>query len=69
MGDHLLVVLELPGVEKDDINLEFCGKKLVVFGTKKLFKAYDNSQNIIRQESDFGEFRRRVKVGTNQTKI
>jgi HSP20 family molecular chaperone IbpA len=62
MGDHFLIHVELPGVDTDDVNLEFHGNRLTVFGVKKMCKAYDNSKNVLRQESDFGEFRRRIKV-------
>ena len=43
------------------------GKKLVIFGEKKMFKAYDECQMLLHQESEFGQFRRRVKVHFNNS--
>merc|ERR1712048_1201013 len=62
MGNEILVLVELPGVCKDDINIDFTGKKLVIFGEKKEFKAYDECQMLLHQESEFGQFKRRIKI-------
>jgi len=59
LDDHLEAYLELPGVTKDSVNIEYTGKKLIIHGHKQRWGPSEHSRQL---ECDFGEFRRRIKL-------
>ncbi len=56
-GDAVLVRAELPGVEKDSIEVETVGNRVMIAGSRKLQEA-DERSRYHRRERQAGEFRR-----------
>ncbi len=61
--DAFLLVAELPGISKDDLNIEFEDNVLRISGERKS-KTEDEKTNVLRSERIFGKFRRTFKVNT-----
>lgn len=61
MGDQYLVEAELPGVEKEDIKVEYDRNYLVISAHRES-EMKDTKENYIRQERHYGEFVRRFYV-------
>jgi len=59
--DEVHVTVELPGMEKDDIELSMEGDRLVVRGEKKEQKEYREG-DLYRSERYFGRFTREVPL-------
>jgi HSP20 family protein len=55
--DHYLVSFDIPGVKKDDIQIEVEGNSLVVSGERQQFKT-KTSETSIRNERTYGKFER-----------
>jgi len=60
MGDHLLIHMELAGVDPNDVNIEFTGKKLMVSGVKR--EKITEPVGSRFKERNFGPFKRRINV-------
>lgn len=52
-----LIEANLPGVKKDDINIDFYDDYLTI-SAKQNYSIEDNSENYIKKEVHYGEFRR-----------
>lgn len=52
-----LIEASLPGVNKDDINIDFYDDYLTI-SAKQNYSIEDNSENYIKKEVHYGEFRR-----------
>lgn len=52
-----LIEANLPGVKKDDINIDFYDDYLTI-SAKQNYSIEDNSENYIKREVHYGEFRR-----------
>jgi HSP20 family protein len=56
-----IIYMYIPGVEMEEINLEFVDNQIVVAGERK--SAFDPDNNTIRlQEIEFGTFQRRIRL-------
>lgn len=56
-NDSYLVVADLPGVKKGDIDIEFQNDNLVITA-KREEAVEDNKESYVRRERHYGEFRR-----------
>ncbi len=59
--DKYIVKAELPGMKKDDINVEFNNGRLVIRGEKK-FEHEDKKKDFHRIESYYGSFHRSFEI-------
>jgi HSP20 family protein len=59
-GDDFVLVAELPGVKKEDLDVQVRGDTLRLRGTKKI--AYDNAASVHRRERAAGEFDRTLTL-------
>ncbi len=59
-GDDFVVVAELPGVKKEDLDVQVRGDTLRIRGTKTI--AYDENASIHRRERAAGEFDRTLTL-------
>ena len=59
-GEDLLAVVELPGVEKNEIKVEAKENTIRIFGKKAI--KYDDGVSVHRRERLFGEFDRTLSV-------
>jgi HSP20 family protein len=59
-GDHFVVVVELPGVNKEDLDIQVTGDTLRIQGKKTI--AYDESASIHRRERAAGQFDRTLTL-------
>ncbi len=60
--DSVLISIELPGVEADDINLVATAKDLTIEGVKKQSGATHKAVSHFCCERQFGKFRRRINL-------
>lgn len=60
-NDDLVVKAELPGMQKDDINIEFAGDSLTISGEKKTEEKTER-KDYYREERSFGSFRRKLHL-------
>jgi HSP20 family protein len=62
--DGLVIILEVPGIEKSQINVEVDGNHLIVSGSRDFVK--DNlDEEYVRLERGFGSFRRVFELPLN----
>jgi HSP20 family protein len=59
-GDNVVITAELPGVNKDEVELTVLGDTLTIAGEKKL--PVEDGANYIRHERPHGTFRRLVDL-------
>jgi HSP20 family protein len=57
--NKIVVQAELPGMKRDDINVELSGDTLTIRGERKL----DNKENYVRIERTYGPFQRSFTIG------
>lgn len=57
----IVVQIELPGVDRDDIDVEICDRELRVRGEKRLDRSYQAESYYLRQRA-FGRFERVVAL-------
>ena len=60
-GDALRIVAELPGMNRDDVELEVIDDMLIVSGDKR-FESSSEEQGCYRVERSFGHFQRAVPL-------
>lgn len=60
-GDQVVVRLEVPGMVKDDLNLEVRGDTLIIRGEKRVEQEQGNGRYRVRQ-CTFGSFRRTFRL-------
>jgi HSP20 family protein len=61
-GDHLVAVVELPGMRKEDIDISLHDGALTISGERK--RQSDNGENAQRTERYVGTFRRSISLPT-----
>jgi HSP20 family protein len=61
-GDHYTVEAELPGVEKENVEISIDDGVLTV-SAKLNEETLDESANVLRRERKFGEFARSLRLG------
>lgn len=61
-GDHYILTLDLPGLQREDINVNVEDGQLVVRGSRKIDRK-DEKDNWIRSERYAGEFVRSFRLG------
>ena len=61
--EALTFTLDLPGVEKEDVNVEVMGDELVISGERK-WESKKEEKDFLRMESQFGAFRRVIPLPT-----
>lgn len=59
--DNYLIEAALPGIEKNDINIDYQNNYLTI-SAKKENKVEDSNSNYVRREISFGEFKRSFYV-------
>ncbi|MCD8095887.1 MAG: Hsp20/alpha crystallin family protein [Ruminococcus sp.] len=57
-GDKYVLEAELPGFDKEDINLDITGKTLTLSAEHSSQKDDDTNKNYIRRERSYGAYRR-----------
>ena len=62
-GDALRIVVELPGMTRDDVELEVIEDMLIISGDKR-FESTSEEQGCYRVERSFGHFQRAVPLPT-----
>lgn len=62
-GDALRIVAELPGMTRDDVELEVLEDMLIISGDKR-FESTSEEQGCYRVERSFGHFQRAVPLPT-----
>ncbi|MFL9912328.1 Hsp20/alpha crystallin family protein [Paraburkholderia sp. RL17-337-BIB-A] len=60
-GDALRIVVELPGMTRDDVELELIEDMLIISGDKR-FESTSEEQGCYRVERSFGHFQRAVPL-------
>ncbi|WP_318507200.1 Hsp20/alpha crystallin family protein [Bacillus sp. T3] len=60
-GDHYVIEAEMPGFEKEAINIDYEHNYLTI-SAKRETNSTDEKENFIRQERHYGEFVRRFFV-------
>jgi HSP20 family protein len=67
-GDDYLLTLDLPGLDKDKINIEVTDHEILVSGERNYeSEEQDNGQGFYRMERRFGSFSRRLPIPENGT--
>lgn len=68
-GDDFVVVAELPGVKKEDLDIQVRGDTLRIHGKKSI--AYDEKASVHRRERSAGEFDRTLSLpdGVDAAKV
>jgi len=59
---HYIVKMDIPGMDKSNINIEVKGNVLVVSGERNEFNEQNNKNNFFRRERSFGYFSRTVPL-------
>jgi HSP20 family protein len=59
-GDNILAIIELPGVEKDRLQIEAKENTIRISGTKAT--DYEDGASVHRRERDFGQFDRTISI-------
>ena len=59
-GENILAIIELPGIEKDKLQIEAKENTIRVSGTKAT--DYEDSASLHRRERNFGQFDRTISI-------
>jgi HSP20 family protein len=59
-GDNILAIIELPGIDKDKLQIEAKENTIRISGTKAT--DYEHGASVHRRERDFGQFDRTISV-------
>jgi HSP20 family protein len=59
-GDDILAIIELPGIEKEKLQIEAKENSIRISGTKAA--AYADGASVHRRERDFGQFDRTLSI-------
>jgi HSP20 family protein len=59
-GDNILAIIELPGIEKDKLQIEAKEDTVRILGTK--VTDYEDSASLHRRERNFGQFDRTISI-------
>jgi len=60
--DKVVVKVELPGMKREDINIELSGDTLTIRGERK-FENEERKENYVRVERAYGRFQRSFTIG------
>lgn len=60
--EKIIVKAELPGLKREDIDIELTGDTLTIKGERK-FENEERKENYVRVERSYGEFRRVFTIG------
>jgi HSP20 family protein len=60
-GDQFVATVELPGLEKDDFEIQMVGDQLVISGERK-WEEQKKDKEYYRVESQYGSFRRAIEL-------
>jgi len=63
-ADQYILIVELPGLKKEDVKITFTDGKLILSGEKK-GKADAQKRNFVHYERDFGKFYRKFSIDGN----
>jgi len=61
-GNTLEIVLDVPGINGEDLTIQFGGGVLVVTGRKPAPEYVNSASNFVCMERNFGTFRRKIYV-------
>jgi len=61
-GDDVVVITEVPGINKSDLRIEAKGRTLRIAGTKAAGRAYDGKASVHRLERRGGTFDRAISL-------
>jgi len=59
-GDNILAIIELPGIDKDKLQIEAKENTIRISGTKAT--NYEDGASVHRRERDFGQFDRTMSI-------
>jgi HSP20 family protein len=59
-GDNILAIIELPGIDKDKLQIEAKENTIRISGTK--VTEYEDGASVHRRERNFGQFDRTISV-------
>jgi len=59
-GDAIVAIIELPGIDKDKLQLEAKENTIRISGTKTV--DYDEGASVHRREREFGQFDRTISI-------
>lgn len=65
-GDHYLLEAELPGFNKDDINVDIEGDQMVIRASREEEKE-ENKRNFLHRERAYGTYTRRFDIAGVET--
>lgn len=60
--DKIVVRAELPGMKREDIDIELTGDTLTIRGERK-FESEESRENFVRVERAYGQFQRSFTIG------
>jgi|GEM_PF-118624 len=63
--DHFLVSFDMPGVKKDDVNVQMNGNQLTISGHRHREKSDHKGEQILRHERSYGKFQRTFTLPTS----
>jgi len=70
LQDHYLLKLDLPGLEKDKINIEVTDREILISGQREFSnEEQDDTQGFYRMERHFGSFSRRLPLPEDATSV
>jgi len=61
-NDEYIIRIELPGLKKEDINIEIVGRRLTIKGEKKIVKELKGDAGYIVSECRYGSFSRAIQL-------
>jgi len=61
-GDTLIILLDVPGISRDNLNIQYADGCLTITGRKPMPSAHREPVNFVCMERRFGTFRRRIYV-------
>jgi len=59
-GDNILAIIELPGIDKDNLQIQAKENTIRISGTKAV--NYEENASVHRRERDFGQFDRTLSI-------
>ncbi len=69
--DHFIITLEIPGIRKEDLNIEVGDQQLTISGERQVARQDGSENKIFHSERSFGKFKRSFQLpeGTRADKI
>jgi HSP20 family protein len=66
-GDHYLVVMDVPGMDKDELNIDVSDHGIAISGIRKSEAQEEDGQGFYRMERSFGTFSRHIPLPQDAT--